>query len=68
MNRTISEKIFINRMEFIEEVSSLKNLLNRRSSCLKFLSIICNQLIDLKKVNLITVLYNDRKFQDSIAS
>lgn len=67
MNRTISEKIFINRMEFIEEVSSLKNLLNRRSSCLKFLSI-CNQVIDLKKVNLITVLYNDRKFQDSIAS
>ena len=56
MNRTIPEKIFINRMEFIEEVSSLKNLLNRRSSCLKFLSIICNQLIDLKKVNLITVL------------
>lgn len=67
MNRTIPEKIFINRMEFIEEVSSLKNLLNRRSSCLKFLSI-CNQVIDLKKVNLITVLYNDRKFQDSIAS
>lgn len=54
-------------MEFIEEVSSLKNLLNRRWSCLKFLSI-CNQVIDLKKVNLITVLYNDRKFQDSIAS
>lgn len=67
MNRTIPEKIFINRMEFIEEVSSLKNLLNRRSSCLKFLSI-CNQVIDLKKVNLITVLYNDQKFQDSIAS
>lgn len=64
MNRTIPEKIFINRMEFIEEVSSLKNLLNRRSSCLKFLSI-CNQVIDLKKVNLITVLYNDR---NSIAS
>lgn len=53
-------------MEFIEEVSSLKKA--QQTFELFKVSIICNQLIDLKKVNLITVLYNDRKFQDSIAS